>query len=95
MYFLLDTGSRVLVSAAFRAAAANSLPNGLNSSEALTLTGRSEFEFREGGNLKNHRYQLNLFIFMLHNSLKTTEIYTHVSKKAIDEIQNPADEFFE
>jgi integrase len=30
-----------------------------------------------------------------HNSSKTTEIYTHVSKKAIDKIQNPVDEFFE
>ena len=30
-----------------------------------------------------------------HNSSKTTEIYTHVSKKAIDKICNPIDEFFE
>lgn len=30
-----------------------------------------------------------------HNSSKTTEIYTHVSKKAIDKIQNPIDELFE
>jgi site-specific recombinase XerD len=30
-----------------------------------------------------------------HNSSKTTEIYTHVSKKAIDKIRNPADDFFE
>ncbi|HKI79736.1 MAG TPA: tyrosine-type recombinase/integrase [Ignavibacteriaceae bacterium] len=30
-----------------------------------------------------------------HNSSKTTEIYTHISKKAIDNIQNPIDEFFE
>jgi len=30
-----------------------------------------------------------------HNSSKTTEIYTHVSKKAIDKIRNPIDEFFE
>ena len=30
-----------------------------------------------------------------HNSSKTKEIYTHVSKKAIDKIRNPIDEFFE
>jgi integrase/recombinase XerD len=30
-----------------------------------------------------------------HNSSKTTEIYTHVSKKAIDNIKNPIDDFFE
>jgi len=30
-----------------------------------------------------------------HNSSKTTEIYTHVSKKAIDRIRNPVDELFE
>ena len=30
-----------------------------------------------------------------HESSKTTEIYTHVSKKAIDRIINPIDEFFE
>ncbi|MGD8782077.1 MAG: tyrosine-type recombinase/integrase [Ignavibacteria bacterium] len=30
-----------------------------------------------------------------HNSSKTTEIYTHISKKAIDRIKNPIDEFFE
>ncbi len=29
-----------------------------------------------------------------HESSKTTEIYTHVSKKAIDKIKNPMDEFF-
>ncbi|MCK4311426.1 MAG: tyrosine-type recombinase/integrase [Candidatus Cloacimonetes bacterium] len=29
-----------------------------------------------------------------HNSSKTTEIYTHVSKKAITKIKNPADDFF-
>ncbi len=29
-----------------------------------------------------------------HNSSKTTEIYTHVSKKAIDRIRNPIDDFF-
>ena len=28
-----------------------------------------------------------------HNSSKTTEIYTHVSKKATDEIKNPMDDF--
>ncbi len=30
-----------------------------------------------------------------HNSSKTTEIYTHVSKKAIDKIKNPVDDFFD
>lgn len=30
-----------------------------------------------------------------HNSSKTTEIYTHVSKSAIDRIKNPADDFFD
>jgi len=30
-----------------------------------------------------------------HNSSKTTEIYTHVSKKAIGNIRNPADDFFD
>ena len=30
-----------------------------------------------------------------HNSSKTTEIYTHVSKKAIDRIRNPIDDIFE
>lgn len=30
-----------------------------------------------------------------HNSSKTTEIYTHVSKRAIDKIKNPVDDFFE
>ncbi|MEA3295667.1 MAG: site-specific tyrosine recombinase/integron integrase [Patescibacteria group bacterium] len=29
-----------------------------------------------------------------HSSSKTTEIYTHVSKKAIDKINNPVDDFF-
>ena len=29
-----------------------------------------------------------------HNSSKTTEIYTHVSKRAIDKIKNPIDDFF-
>jgi len=29
-----------------------------------------------------------------HNSSKTTEIYTHVSKKAINQIRNPVDDFF-
>jgi len=29
-----------------------------------------------------------------HKSSKTTEIYTHVSKKAIDKIKNPVDDFF-
>jgi len=30
-----------------------------------------------------------------HNSSKTTEIYIHVSNKAIDKIKNPMDDFFE
>ena len=42
------TGSRVLVSVAFRAVAANDLPNGLKTGDVLILSGRSEFEFREG-----------------------------------------------
>jgi len=29
-----------------------------------------------------------------HNSSKITEIYTHVSKKAIAKIKNPVDDFF-
>ena len=29
-----------------------------------------------------------------HSSSKTTEIYTHVSKKAIDKIKNPVDDLF-
>ena len=29
-----------------------------------------------------------------HQSSKTTEIYTHVSKKALDKIKNPIDDFF-
>lgn len=37
----------------------------------------------------------NEYSFALgHNSSKTTEIYTHVSKKAIDKIRNPVDDFF-
>jgi len=36
-----------------------------------------------------------LIEFWGHNSSGTTEIYTHVSKKAIDKIRNPIDEFFE
>lgn len=30
-----------------------------------------------------------------HNSSKTTEVYTHVSRKAIDQIKNPVDDFFD
>ncbi len=30
-----------------------------------------------------------------HNSSKTTEIYTHVFKNAIDKIRHPIDDFFE
>ncbi len=33
-------------------------------------------------------------VLLGHNSSKTTEIYTHVSKKAIDKIRNPVDDFF-
>jgi integrase/recombinase XerD len=29
-----------------------------------------------------------------YNSSKTTEIYTHVSKKAIDKTKNPMDDFY-
>lgn len=29
-----------------------------------------------------------------HNGTKTTEIYTHVSRKEIDRIRNPVDDFF-
>jgi len=36
-----------------------------------------------------------LIVLLGHCSVKTTEIYTHVSKKAIDKIRNPIDEFFE
>jgi len=36
-----------------------------------------------------------LIEFLGHNSSRTTEIYTHVSKKANDKIRNPLDEFFE
>ena len=32
---------------------------------------------------------------LIKNSSRTTEIYTHVSKKAIDKIRNPIDDFFE
>ena len=41
-------GSSALVSIAFRAVIANDLPNGLKSGQVLNLTGRSEFEFRDG-----------------------------------------------
>lgn len=30
-----------------------------------------------------------------HNSSKTTEIYTHISRQAIDKIKNPMDDFFD
>ena len=30
-----------------------------------------------------------------HQSPKTTEIYTHVSKKALDKVKNPMDDFFD
>ena len=41
-------GSKALVSTVFRAVVANDLPNGLKSGQVLNLTGRSEFEFRDG-----------------------------------------------
>lgn len=41
-------GSKALVSVAFRAVVANDLPNGLKSGQVLSLSGRSEFEFRDG-----------------------------------------------
>jgi len=34
-----------------------------------------------------------LIVLLAHCSVKTTEIYTHVSKKAIDKIRNPIDDF--
>ncbi len=33
-------------------------------------------------------------VLLGHKSSKTTEIYTHVSKKAIDKIKNPLDDIF-
>lgn len=41
-------GNSALVTVAFRAVVANNLPNGLKSGQVLNLTGRSEFEFRDG-----------------------------------------------
>jgi len=41
-------GSKALVSVAFRAVVANDIPNGLKSRQVLSLSGRSEFEFRDG-----------------------------------------------
>lgn len=41
-------GSRALVAIAFRAVVANDLPNDLKRGQVLNLTGRSEFEFRDG-----------------------------------------------
>ncbi|MDD2853295.1 MAG: nuclear transport factor 2 family protein [Desulfuromonadaceae bacterium] len=41
-------GPKALVSVAFRAVVANDLPNGLKSGQVLNLSGRSEFEFRDG-----------------------------------------------
>ncbi len=32
---------------------------------------------------------------LVHNGSKTTEIYTHILKKAIEKIRNPIDDFFE
>jgi len=29
-----------------------------------------------------------------HNSSKTTETYTHISKKSLSQIKNPVDDFF-
>jgi len=40
------------------------------------------------------RYQLSVRDLIDPGS-RTTEIYTHVSKKAINKIKNPVDEFFE
>jgi hypothetical protein len=40
-------GSKVMISVAFRAIVANDLPNGLKSGQVLSLSGRSEFEFRD------------------------------------------------
>lgn len=41
-------GSNAQVCVTFRAVVANDLPNGLKSGRALSLSGRSEFEFRDG-----------------------------------------------
>jgi site-specific recombinase XerD len=34
-------------------------------------------------------------VLLGHNSSKTTEIYTHISRQAIDKIKNPMDDFFD
>ena len=41
-------GSKALVTVSFRAIVANDLPNGLKRGQVLSLSGRSEFEFRDG-----------------------------------------------
>ncbi|QKG78993.1 site-specific integrase [Tenuifilum thalassicum] len=34
-------------------------------------------------------------VLLGHNNSKTTEIYTHISRQAIDKIKNPMDDFFD
>lgn len=41
-------GSRAVASITFRAVVASDLPNGLKKGQVLSLSGRSEFEFRDG-----------------------------------------------
>jgi len=41
-------GSRAAAAIAFRAVVARDLPNGLKKGQVLTLSGRSEFEFKDG-----------------------------------------------
>ena len=40
--------AQAVVAIGFRAVVANDLPNGLRQGQVLSLTGRSEFEFRDG-----------------------------------------------
>jgi hypothetical protein len=45
-------GSGAVASIAFRAVVASDLPNGLKKGQVLNLSGRSEFEFRDGAIFK-------------------------------------------
>jgi hypothetical protein len=45
-------GSRAVATIAFRAVVAKDLPNGLKKGEVLNLSGRSEFEFKDGAIFK-------------------------------------------
>jgi len=38
---------------------------------------------------------LEKYTKLVHSSSKTTEIYTRVSKKPLDKIRNPVDDFFD